>query len=133
MFINDNKQKIVTLSVRHLLSNIEIESACVMNVVSKKSPRYINYLIRNMSDLSGGVHICMQITIFKYKLIDPAKWPSKLKRVKQVNTQKKKIKKCSFMKFAHITVPPSLHQRCSSNKSRLSTPLPFQVKYSRSF
>lgn len=33
MFINENKHKNVTLSVRHLLSESEIESGCVMNVV----------------------------------------------------------------------------------------------------
>lgn len=48
MFINDNKHKNVTLSVR------EIESGCVINVVSKKRPRDINYLITNMSVLMGG-------------------------------------------------------------------------------
>lgn len=54
MFSNDNKHKNVTLSVCHLLSNSEIESGCVMNVVRvKKSPRDITYLITNMSVLIG--------------------------------------------------------------------------------
>lgn len=48
MFINDNKHKNATLSVR------EIESGRVINVVSKKRPRDINYLITNMSVLMGG-------------------------------------------------------------------------------
>lgn len=38
MFINDNKQKNETLSVRHLLSNSEIELGCMVNAVSKKAP-----------------------------------------------------------------------------------------------
>lgn len=48
MFINDNKHKNVTLSVR------EIESGCVINVVSKKRSRDIKYLITIMSVLMGG-------------------------------------------------------------------------------
>lgn len=77
MFINDNKHKNATLSVR------EIESGRVINVVSKKRPRDINYLITNMSVLMGGnwlqyTSVCKWRNLNIKRNSDPLKWLSEI-------------------------------------------------------